>query len=382
MAVAQVRRFVGKWAPALLGGGGYLVAFAVAMVTWSWVDAQRSAAARAQFGKTTAQDLAFLAAEPLLREDRIRLSLVAGRLVERAEIRRIVFHTAQGRLFVVVGTGTPGDAPPYVESVAVDEGLVGDVRVTLNADAFGLPVPRLLAETWLHWLTGLALVAAVCQGGWLLAARPRRSRACNATEQHVAPTQTVGDGSAADNASYVLVVNLFGHAGTTPEGREHALGQATAIAEQVASGRAGAVSELPAVGLLVVFDAAGEDRAFEVAGAAVELRQRLAALRAEQTASDDVPADAAWPSFRYCLDATALPQRTVAQAPDTAQMHAVRLLSSLAPDGELILCERAYAALAAPDRLVIEGFHNPAVTALTTDAVPVGIVRGLAKAPR
>ena len=362
----RARRIAAAWAPALLASVGYLVAFAVAMATWSIVNAERSAAAMAQFGKAAAREVAFLAAEPLLRQDRIRLGLLAGRMVERRQIRRIAIHTADEQLFVVVGASAGRGGSLFSEPVAVENVVAGEVRMTLDADAFGLPAQRLLAETWLYWLAGLVLVAGALQGGSLLATRPRPA----AGAEDVAPPTATTDQHA---GTYLLVASLFRRAGVSADDRKRTLGAALAIAEQVAAEYGGAAAELLGNSLLLAFEPAeGGDRALEVVAAALDLRQRLEANQPASCAA--TPA-----SFRYCLDAIEQPLGDDPQAL-AAKPHAraVVLLSSLAPDGEIILCERAYAQLAAPEDLQLATFDNPAAAAVAADATPKGILRGLA----
>ena len=370
----HIGRLVRVCAPALLVGSGYLAACVVAMTAWSVVESKRSAAAMARLGEATAQDVAFLAAEPLLRQDRIRLSLLARRIVLHPEMRRVAIHSAGGQPFVVVGASAPRDAAPYIAPVTVESAVVGDVRVTLNPDSFGVSAGQLFAETWWYWLAGLVLGAGGCQCAQMFATRIRHGRAVEDGASHELPA----DGQpATDTTTYLLAINLFQLASSPPEQREHTLRQSLAVAEQVADGLDGVISELSDTGLLLAFDdAEQDDRAFEVVCAALELREQLAKR------SPAAPP----PSFRYCLDATAAVS-TDPEAPGTEPlMHAaaqpsslasLASLAALARDGEIIVCERAYAALAAPERLLLDDFNHPAA-ALASDATPKGIVRGLA----
>lgn len=61
---------------------------ASAMMVWQAVDAERSAAARDRFGTAMADELAQLAAEPMLRQDRIGLGLLANRMTARGHLHR------------------------------------------------------------------------------------------------------------------------------------------------------------------------------------------------------------------------------------------------------------------------------------------------------
>ena len=368
-----IGRLVRVCAPALVAGAGYLAAVAVAMAAWSIVEAERSAAAMARLGEATARNTAFLAAEPLLRQDRIRLSLLARRIVEHPEVQRVAIHTVGGRPFVVVGAGAPRHAARYVAPVTVENAEVGEVRVTLSPDSFGLPAQQLFAATWFYWLAGFVLVAGGCQSVALFATRRRRGSAIEdvAEQETLAASQPTND-----TTTYLLVVNLFQRADTLPEQRQDILQQGLAVAEQVAAGLDGVAADLPGTGLLLTFDGSDQDdRAFEVVCAALDLRQQLA----EQSP------DAAPPSFRYCLDcldATAAlsadPDALAAEQPMPVALPAsLASLAALARDGEIIVCERAYAALAAPERLLLDDFNHPAA-ALTSAATPKGIVRGLA----
>ena len=365
----HIGRLVRICAPALLAGGGYLVAFAIAVAAWSVVESKRSAAAMARLGKVTAQDVAFLAAEPLLRQDRIRLSLLARRIVEHPEVRRVAIHTVGGQPFVVVGAGAPRDAAPTIEPVSVENAVVGEVRITLNPDSFSVPAQQWFAETWFYWLAGFVLVAGGCQCAALFATRRRRGSA----NEDVDRQETPAGRAPTDDTTYLLVVNLFQRASTLPEQRQRILQQGLAVAEQVATGLNGVASELPDTGLLLTFDASEQnDRAFEVVCAALNLRRQVAELSP----------DTAPPSFRYCLDATAQgadPEALGTERPmqATALAFSLASLAALARDGEIIVCERAYAALADPERLLFDDFNHPAA-ALASDAIPKGIVRGLA----
>ena len=340
------------------------------MAAWSIVEAERSAAAMARLGEATAQNTAFLAAEPLLRQDRIRLSLLARRIVEHPEVQRVAIHTVGGRPFVVVGAGAPRHAARYVAPVTVENAEVGEVRVTLSPDSFGLPAQQLFAATWFYWLAGFVLVAGGCQSVALFATRRGRGSAIEDVAEQETPAASQPTN---DTTTYLLVVNLFQRADTLPEQRQDILQQGLAVAEQVAAGLDGVAADLPGTGLLLTFDGSDQDdRAFEVVCAALDLRQQLA----EQSP------DTAPPSFRYCLDATAAlsadPDALAAEQPMPAALPAsLASLAALARDGEIIVCERAYAALAAPERLLLDDFNHPAA-ALTSAATPKGIVRGLA----
>ena len=343
--------------------GGYIAAFVVATAAWSLVDAQRSAADRDRFGDALAKDLAHLAVDPLMRQDRVGLGLLAKRLAERPQVAHIAVYTVDGQPFVVVGDPMR-DTHPYSEPVALDNTVVGNVRVTLHGGAFGLPVARLLALTWWHWLVGIALLAAGFLGGVEVLAR----------RQHAAST---GD---EERDAYLLIANLFHRAPMSNDERQAAIERSLAIAERIATRFRGEAAPLPNTGVVMTFgDIDHPDRAFEAVCAALLLRRLSSTITPFESRREGETAFVSGP-FRYAVDlATRLPPS--ANDPRLASAESVRgikLLSALAPDGGLVIGNSCKASIERPERLLLDAFENPAAKLLSPGAAtPGGIVRGV-----
>ncbi len=347
----------------LAAGLGYVAAVAATLVAWHFVDARRSAAAMAEFGEATAEELAQAAVEPLLREDRIRLGLLANRLAARAEVQGIAIYTVDDEPFVVVGNLPPA-AVVYVAQAAIQGTVAGYVRVALEAERFSLPVVRLLADIWYFHGAGLLLTLGVAFAARLRSARPKQHTEQADADPRSAPRAEAG-------SAYVLVANLFRRVADADRGA--ALEAGLAVAQRVANLYAGHAAALPGAGFLLALPArTSADRGFEVVCAALLVRELCGGTG---VAADDA-AEPPPCAFRYSLDLVeeALPLAAPERAP---AVRPVAVLASLAADGQLVLGEAAYATVERPERLRMAPFENPALGALSTAvAQPRGIVEG------
>ena len=364
------------WPPAayaltVAGIGGYLVAFAVAMAAWWFVDSQRRVQDMAHFGETTASELAHVAAEPMSRNDRVSLGLAAQRLLKRPEVSRVSVYTVDNQPFVVIGDEAASSAPAHIKQIIRQDAVIGDVSVTLDASRFGLPVLTMLARSWLLWLFGLALTVACCAlADW------RRSRPVVESESEPAPPPPAPEHH---DDTYILVANLFQRQGVSVAFRENALRHAAAVASRVADLYAGESAELPGTGVLVTLGPSDSvERGFEAVCAALLLRRLCRGLRGEGN-------DTAL--FRYGLDlANGASAQSMAVVSDDLgdgepakrlTVSDVVLLSSLAPSGELIVGADAYDSVEESGRLIFEEVENTAASAIAAVSVPKGIVRGV-----
>lgn len=333
----------------------------VALLAWAHAQSQWQAAAVEAFGRVVAEDVARLAVEPLMRQDRIGLGLLTNRIAERAQVRGIAVHTVDGRPFVVVGETAGQDSPTFATPVVVEDSVVGQVRVVLDSSAFALSLGSLLLASWWYWPIGLALAG----GGGLLAARGWRPAISQAVRRAVLRDKATSSSEAAprqlaeppDADALVLVANLFSRAGLAAAERDEALRRCLAAAQAVARQHGGNAESLDRVGVAVTFAGARPDAAYAA------LRGALA-LRAAMAQAD------AMPRFRYGLDRLA---NTVAEPAD-----AVALLAALAADGELLLGASAFASLEQPDRLLLTPIDDPALRPLSPVARPSQVVRGVA----
>jgi len=350
---------------ALAAAVGYVVGFAVLIGAWYAANEQHRASTMERYGNALAEELAQLALEPLLAQDRIRLGRLAERRAQRPEVRRIAVYTVDDRLFVVAGEAATGNTLTYIRPIAVEDTVAGDVHVSLNRASFGLSAAQLLTLAWPFVLAGLVLTAGVFH----YLARPRRP----------AMVQATGDGDDSEQA-YLLVASLYPDSNVA--GRKDLLRRGTAVAQRVANLYAATVVELPDSGTVLEFQATSSpDRGFEVVCAALLVRRLL-----ERIGDPGSPEDggSAGRLFRYGLElvretgdgASAQTQ----EVPQTGRFHtaSVLLLSSLAPNGELVIGRHAYDAVERPERLELEALDNPATRALSsTVTIPSGVVRGV-----
>ena len=372
MSIAPDDSSFGPGALALSAGLGYLLALATTAAAWHFLATEHNARAMDRFGSQMADDLAYLAVEPMMRPDRIRLGLLARRLVERPEVLSIEMYSVDGTELVVEGNPRR-DGPAYLSQVAIQNTVAGHVRVMLHADRFEAPTAALLGQSW--WLLGAGLVVAVgaAFGYGQLSTRARR------TATAADPGADESDASA--SRFFVLVATMFGHSDVDDDGRADALGASMAVAERVANLYAAEAVPWRDTGLALLFPAStSDDRAFEVVCAALLVQRLLGAPERHE----ELPPDATEPShdvssspFRLGLDlVTGDWVDDQSAVVDAASAEAVAVLASLAPNGALVLGRAAHAAVGDAERIRLQAFDNPAFETLSGTAVPAGLVLG------
>ena len=370
---------------AMCGGLGYLAAIGIVLAAWHVFDAQRSESAMSRLGAQLADDLAYHAVQPMMLPDRIRLGLLANRVVKRPEVRSVEMYSVDGTPLVIEGNARP-DGSAYVSQVAIQNTVAGHVRVTLHAEHFRLPISLLVMQAWLPLAAGLVLTIGLIYFGGRIVAWRRRP---------LPPETPPPDEPDRENGQiYLLLATLF-RPGVSHQEREDLLRHGMSIAERVANLYAGDALDWSDDGVALAFQAT---TSFEVVCAAI-LVQRLLN---EQSATDVAPAaasdgtpgaardvhrtpgrgneksgDSASPPFRLALDLVEdgwldRPE-SIAQA-QPGQILAV--LASLAPNGGLVIGNAAFAAIDEPERVELRAFENPAVQVLLTEAAPRGIVTG------
>ena len=371
MPIASDGPHFGARALGLCAGLGYVVALAATLTAWHFLAAEQNARAMGRFGSQMADDLAYLAVEPMMRPDRIRLGLLAKRMVERPEVRSIEMVSVDGTELVVEGNPRP-DGPTYLSQVALQDTVAGHVRVMLHEDRFRPQTARLVAQSWWLFAAGFVVVAGAAYAYGRLSTRTQRPAAASAEadEPDTSPSRF-----------FVLVATVFPHSDVDDDGRGEVLGRSMAIAERVANLYAAEAVPWRNTGLALLFPAStSDDRAFEVVCAALLVQRLLGAPRRH----DEPPDDAAQPSpetppspFRLGLDlVTGDWVDDQSAVVDTASAEAVAVLASLAPNGALVLGRAAYAAVSDAERIRLQAFDNPAFQTLSDVAVPEGIVLG------
>ncbi|MDE0420209.1 MAG: hypothetical protein OXK76_04870 [Gammaproteobacteria bacterium] len=343
----------------LAAAAGYVIAWSVAVASIGVMNAERAAAAMSRFGNATAEDLAHLALDPLLRGDRIELGLLTNRLAARPEIRRIAIHTADERPFVVVGAA-PATAPTYVRPVAAGDTVAGEVSIALDPASFAVPSSLVLAESWEFAFAGLALTVFLFYLGSRLGSRDPSGRASK-------PTPT-----APPAKTFVVVADLPRQVESDTSARDALLEGGLAVCRKVANLYAGHAAALSGAGVVLVFPSSGfNDRCFEAICAAWLVRSLLASAAGN--------GDEATHAFRYGVDFSArrIPMDDGAIKPSA--VSDVLLLASLASAGDLVIGQTAYEALDRPQRVDLVELENPATEALSSAvALPRGKVSGIA----
>ncbi|MCY3813729.1 MAG: hypothetical protein OXH15_18195 [Gammaproteobacteria bacterium] len=369
MPIAPDGPHFGPRALALCAGLGYVVALAATLTAWHFLAAEQNARAMGRFGSQMADDLAYLAVEPMMRPDRIRLGLLAKRMAERPEVRSIEMYSVDGTELVVEGNPRP-DGPTYLSQVAIQDTVAGHVRVMLHEDRFRPQTAALLARSWWLFAAGFVVVAGAAYGYGRLSTRTRRTAT-------IAGPDTESDTS--PSRFFVLVATMFPHSDVDDDGRADVLSRSMTLAERVANLYAAEAVPWRNTGLALLFPAStSDDRAFEVVCAALLVQRLLGAP------PRDEPADAAHPSpdtpsspFRLGLDlVTGDWVDDQSAVVDTASAEGVAVLASLAPNGALVLGRAAFAAVGDAERIRLQAFENPAFQTLSDVAVPEGIVLG------
>lgn len=342
----------------------YLLGCVAALAGWHYAQVAHRNASVEAFGRTTAQDVARLAVEPLMRQDRVALGLVASQVAERPQVRGIAVRTVDGDRFVVVGEAVPPGSPAFVAPIPVQDSVVGNVTVTLDRGAFGLSLAGLVRSSWWWFAAGLLLAVA----GGLVADRRRSVSPPAVDAQDDAAAEAAADAAAMPSSAekapemeasgpFLLVANLFARAGQPAAEREEALRRGLAVAEAVAGQTGGEAAALADMGVALRFPGDGDpDAAYAAVRGALLLRAAMG--------------HAALPPFRYALEQ--VPEALAAPA------EAVTVMASVAADDQLLLGVAAAGRIEQPERLRLAAAESPAATVLPPLARPSQVVYGLA----
>ena len=365
--------FSARFATPLAATAGYLVGAAIAMLAGWALETERRAGEQARFAAALAEQLAAGAEEPLLRQDRVSLGVAANRVAARAEVRQVAIHTMDGRPFVVAGEPPRPGAPVFVQPVALAGEAVAEVRLALNDEAFATSLARSLAIAWPFWAVGLAITLAISLfGGRVFAWWRGAAQAPDAATAAPPSPETAEPASGA----IVVVANLFVDAATLQGARFDALAAAANLADGVAQVYGAHATPLPGTGCALMFrDDADADQPFNAVCAVLLLRRLLERWQASAAApGEEVRAEH---PFRYAANHFASAVPAPVDLPGSEAASEVLLLSSCVRNGEVVIGETALDAVAAPERLLVERFDNPAAAALTDTAKPAGLVRGV-----
>lgn len=313
------------------------------------------------FGAAAARGLAELAVQPVMRQDRMHLGVIANRLAELPEIRGVASYSADNQLLTTTGDV---QGPHHTQPVTADERIVGYVRVALEPQAFAVSHPARTAVL----LGALLVIPFAVAVGWSVGRAARQGRIGPLLPQrrsrHAAEAGDPADTAQADEHAeapdppplirhYLLAVNLYNQLTLLPTEREFELSLCTELAESVAEIYQGQVVNLPGVGILVDFDHTDDDdRAFQVVCGAFLLARLL---------RDEAP----FGSYRLGLNLVENPADEALPLDHEAVADAA-LLSALAKNLFLAMSGPCFAALQGRERLQARPLHNPLLDQLST----------------
>lgn len=303
-----------------------------------------------------ARELAFLAAEPVLRQDSIGLGTLANRMAAFDEVRAITIHSIDDRLLAASGnTGGSDEGQVWVGAIRVEDTVAGHVRVVLEPSRFRPSLATTLGATWPAWLAAFLVTLPIC---YVLAREGRQEQA----------PQPIG--------SFLLVVNLFNRTVLTFERRAAVLDEGVKIAERVVGLYGGRAFEHAEAGILLAFDDTGQpDRAFEAVCGALLTQSLFEGMRRRAGTGREAPI------FRYGLSVAPW-YAGAEELAESAQTRDAILLSALAPSGELAIGNAAHRAIERPERLELAPLDTLATQTLSVTLAPCRIVRGAAGAYR
>ena len=340
---------------ALAGAVGFVFAGLAAATAWH-LGSSRQEAELARFGETMAREVAFLAAEPVLRQDSIGLGALTNRMAAFDEVRSITIHAIDDRLLAAAGnTGSTDEGQVWRGPISVEDTVAGHVRVVLEPSRFRPSLADSAATAWPAWLVAFLIAVPAC---YVLAREGKHERA----------PPPIG--------SFLLVVNLFNRTVLTHERRAAVLDEGLKIAERVVALYGGRAFEHAEAGILLAFDDLGQpDRAFEAVCGALLTQSLFEAMRRRAGAGREAPI------FRYGLSVAPW-YAGAEELAESAQTRDAILLSALAPSGDLAIGNAAHRAIKRPERLQLAPLDTLATQTLSVTLAPCRIVRAAAGAYR
>jgi uncharacterized membrane protein affecting hemolysin expression len=349
-----------------LAATSLIVALGLTLV-WQLTD-QRDARVD-RFGASMAGSVAELCVEPLLKQDRMHLGVLSNRIAAVAEVSGVGIFTLDDQVLAL--SGKLG-APRYAHPISFDDGVVGYVRISVDANAFadGLGHTGRALGILLVMVISPLLVA----GGTTLRRRLREEASANRETQRRQQQDEARrseleadmvDESAIDIHHYLLAINLHNQLQLSSAEREFELSLCLESAEDMAALYQGQVALLPGVGVLIDFDHTDDpDRAFQIVCAAMVLARVLR----EETSRG---------GYRLGLHLITRPGDESLSLDDPAVADAA-LLSALAREMTLAVSGSCYSALTRLERLEITTSAHPLLDQLTTCSPDCHLITDLA----
>jgi hypothetical protein len=345
--------------PALVAGLALTASLATsALIAWAW-HGQSAAFDQGRvdrYGNALSAQIATLAVEPLIAGDRIRLGVLAQRLIEFPEIASVAIHTIDDRMVAHAGATGGRELLQFSHPIAFEETVAGYVRLSVDADSFRGPG---LTQLWLP-----AVIMLLTSGGLGFALGQHIEARTTARPRAALPVPDAVMGNVAAPARYLLVVNLFNQSQIPPERRGPVLEQVRQRAAAVAALYRGEFTELTGTGYLAVFTSGEEsDFCFRVLCAAL-----LCADMLEEMNDGEYRDLEPRMIFRYGLHRTsALGDADDPQ--DWKRSEAVAdamLLSAVAANGAVAMSGEAFTQLDYAERAQWQPYDNPILETMTT----------------
>lgn len=322
-----------------------------------WTDDEQQRMDR--FGEAAARALAALAADPMTQGDRLHLAVIGNRLADTAEIRGVASYTSDDQILASTGDLR---RPHYSRPVAVDDAMVGYVRVAVDPAAFHSE-HRL---RWAAWFSAalLAALTATTSAAFLSAWRSGRFDSLRAARRRAhtlngrSADQDASDATSlpapvSDVSHFLLAVNFYNQLTLPSSEREFEQSLCVELAESVANIYHGQVVTLPGVGILVDLDHTDDpDRPTQIVCAAFVLARLL---------HDESP----FGTYRLGLNLTVRAADQPLPLDDDAVADAA-LLSALAKDLTLAVSQPFAAALGEGQCVATQPLVNPLLDELTT----------------
>ncbi|MCR9278087.1 MAG: hypothetical protein NXH85_08935 [Pseudomonadaceae bacterium] len=325
-----------------------------------------------QFGQGAADQLAALAAQPLMTQDALVLSALAQRLALTADIRFVAITTLDGTALASAGTQPADNALQFDQVISIDGARAGIASVGLAEERFKQPIATHIVA--LAVLLPIALAALVLLPmGWFASNVRFGRRLEDQIELAVIP-ESAGLGS----RQYVLVANLFNQISLDTDDRSVHLSDALWQAEQVADLYGGQATALPGTGVLLTFSGyTHSDRCFEIICAAILLAEMFARANG-QFIEDSEPSELLYRFglHKVDLDGTEEGNPLDVVADHDAVADAV-LLSATARNSTLVVSEDVFFDLDRVERLLFEERRNPALGAMSTAGAHCYLVHGV-----
>lgn len=338
----------------LAGLGGFALAALATLPAWQQTERARVGAEQARLGDVLADRLAAAAEDPLLRQDRVALGVVAHRMAARAEVGQAAIRAADGQPLALAGTAPRPGVAVFSAPVVLADTVAAQAEVTIAADALTAPAISLWAAVWPFWAAGVALAAvAILLGGtqW----RGSRRATSDGTTAPAQPETTV---------TGWVIVQLAALAAPAGE-REQALKALAALSPRVARLYGAQAWPLRQGGLALEFSAEpARDRHFNMVCAALLLRRALARC---DLAPDGRPAQPASGMFRFAVDDAATPAPTDAAAIE-AQANVLARLANAA--GDVVIGAAALTATQGRERLRLADADADAAGAVVRGTAP------------